>query len=87
VWLVVLEDEWAFSQLWIVLSLALVGVSMVLGMGYFGPEGKRISRMAQERGGDDGNVRRRIGRLLWVSRFDVLILVVVLWAMVFKPGS
>ncbi|MBI4261026.1 MAG: DUF2269 family protein [Actinobacteria bacterium] len=87
VWLVLLEDEWAFSQLWIVLALVLVGMSMVLGMGYLGPEGKRISTLVKERGDADPDARRRMGRLLWVARLDVLILLVVLWAMVFKPGA
>jgi uncharacterized membrane protein len=87
IWLVVLEEEWAFSQAWIVLSLVLVGVSMILGIGYFGPEGKRISRMADERGAEDPEVRRRMGRLLGFSQVDVLILLVVLWLMVFKPGA
>lgn len=86
IWLVLLEEVWAFSQLWIVLSLALVGVSMVLGLGYFGPEGKRISRIVEERGPEEPAVRRRMSRLLWLARLDVLMLLVVLWAMVFKPG-
>jgi uncharacterized membrane protein len=86
VWLVILEEEWAFSQLWIWLSLVLVAVSMVEGISS-GPEGKRIVRMADERGGGDGEVRRRMGRLLWLARLDILILVVVVWLMVFKPGT
>jgi hypothetical protein len=60
---------------------------MILGIGYFGPEGKRISRMADERGAEDPEVRRRMGRLLGFSQVDVLILLVVLWLMVFKPGA
>jgi uncharacterized membrane protein len=48
---------------------------------------KRISRLADERGAEDGEVRDRLSRLLWLARIDMLILVVVLWLMVFKPGA
>ena len=87
IWLVAIEEEWVFSQTWIVLSLVLVGISMVLGMGYFGPEGKRISRITEQRGPEDPEARGRMDRLVWLSRLDVLILLVVVWAMVFKPGA
>ncbi len=86
VWLV-FEEHWSFSEFWIILSLVLVGVSMILGFGYFGPEGKRIAKMVGERGPEDAEVRRRMSRLLSLARLDVLILLVVLWTMVFKPGA
>jgi hypothetical protein len=55
---------------------------MVQNAFYSVPEGKRIARLAE-----DHEVRRRLSRLLWLGRLDVLILVVVLWLMVFKPGG
>jgi uncharacterized membrane protein len=76
----------AFSDTWIWLSLELVGVSMVLGMAYFGPEGRRIGSIVDERGPDDAEFRKRMNRLLVIGQLDLLILVVVLWLMVFKPG-
>jgi uncharacterized membrane protein len=86
IWLVFVEEGMAFSQLWLVLTLILVGVSMVQGISS-GPEGKRILLMADERGPEDREVRRRLNRLLWLGRLDLLILVAVLWLMVFKPGG
>jgi uncharacterized membrane protein len=86
-WLTLIEDEIAFSHSWIWLSLVLVVVSMVLGMAYFGPEGKRIGRIAAERGPEEAEYRRRMDRLLMLNRLDLLILAVVLWLMVFKPGA
>lgn len=82
------EDWIAFSQTWIWLSLVLVAVSMMgLGIAYFGPEGRRIGRITAERGPDDPEIRRRMDRLLTVNGLDLLILAVVLWLMVFKPGA
>ena len=86
IWLVVLEEEWAFSQAWILLSLVLVGVSMILNIGYSGPQGRRIAQLADQRGAENPEVHRRMGRLLALSRIDMLILLTVLWLMVFKPG-
>ncbi len=86
IWLVPVEEALSFSQLWIWLSLVLVGVTMVQNAIYSAPEGKRIARLAEQRGAEDPEVRRRLSRQLWLGRLDLLILVVVLWLMVFKPG-
>lgn len=86
IWLVVLEEDIAFSQLWIWLSLVLVVVSAAPGL-YSGPKGKQISRRAEELGPENGEVRLGLNRLLWLARFDILILVAVLWLMVFRPGG
>lgn len=87
VWLVPVEEDLAFSQLWIWLSIVLVAVTMVQNGIYSVPEGKRIARLAEERGAEDPGVRHRLSRLLWLGRLDLLILVAVLWLMVFKPGG
>lgn len=87
IWLTLIEDWISFGHTWIWLSLVLVGVSMILGIGYFGPEGRRIGRIVTQRGAEDPEIRRRMGRLLAVNGLDVLILAVVLWLMVFKPGA
>lgn len=86
IWITAIEEWVGFSQLWIILALIGVGISSVLGMGYFGPEGKRLGRMAAERGASDPELKRRNRRLLLVSRLDILVLVFLTWDMVFKPG-
>ncbi|HEX6263520.1 MAG TPA: DUF2269 family protein [Actinomycetota bacterium] len=86
IWITAIEDWVAFSQLWIILALVGVAVSMLLGMGYFGPEGRRLGRLAGERGASDPDLKTRTRRLLLVSRLDILVLVFLTWDMVFKPG-
>jgi uncharacterized membrane protein len=86
IWLVPVEEDLTFSQLWLWLTLVLVAVTAVLSM-YSGPEGERIARLADERGAEDDEVRRRFSRVLWLTRLNILILVAVLWLMVFKPGG
>jgi hypothetical protein len=87
IWIVLVEEDLAFSQLWIWLALVLVALSMVQNVTYAAPEAKRIFRLADERGAEDREVRRRLDRLHWFAWLDVLILVAVLWLMVFKPGG
>ena len=76
--------EW--SQTWIVLALAAYGFSFVLGTAFLGPESGRILRLAEERGAEDPEVQRRIRRLLWPARFELLLLIAVVLDMVVKPG-
>jgi hypothetical protein len=87
IWITVIEEWVAFSDTWIWPSLVLVGVSMVLGMAYFGPEGRRIERIADNRDPGNAEFRQRMDRLLLIGRLDLLLLAVVLWLMVFKPGA
>ena len=87
IWLVIVEEWAAFSQVWIWLTLVLLAVSMGQNAIYAAPEGRRIAALARERGAEDRAVRRRLDRLLWLGRFDVVILVIVVALMVFKPGA
>ena len=83
VWLVLRVDAWEFSQTWITLGFTGVAVGVVLGMGYYGPKGRQL--IAQIESGDAGAgvTARQIGL---VSMAETVILLVVVWAMVFKPG-
>jgi hypothetical protein len=87
IWLVILEEDISFPQLWIWLTLLLLAISMGQNGIYSAREGSRVTVLADERGAEDAEVRRRFGRLLWLGRLDVLILVIVVGLMVFKPGG
>lgn len=86
VWMVLVSDAWAFSQLWIVLALVAYGISFLIGITYFGPAAKRIERAVEAEGPDGATVARLIRTNLLVSRFDLAILLFIVWDMVFKPG-
>src|SRR6266511_475274 len=64
------------------------GVALSSAQGiYSATEGKHVLRLSEERGAEDRDVLRRLHRLLWLARLDIVILVAVLWLMVFKPGG
>lgn len=60
---------------------------MLIGIGYLGPEGKRIGRIAAEHGPDVPEIRQRMDRLLRVDGLDLVVVTAVLGLMVFKPGA
>jgi uncharacterized membrane protein len=72
---------------WNVYGLAVIAVSIVNGAGFLGPESGRIGALLDERGDDDPEVRRRIGRLFLVSRVELALLISVILVMVLKPGT
>jgi uncharacterized membrane protein len=84
--MVIDQDAWKFSQFWVSAGLAVFLASFIAGAGFLGPESGRIGRLAQERGSDDPEVSRRIGRVIWISRIELLLLILVILDMIVKPG-
>lgn len=84
--MVAINDVWTIGQLWIVIALVLFAASFVVGMGFFGPESKRIAAAIEAGGPDSPEAQRRIRRLFLVSRLELVVLVVIVWDMVVKPG-
>ncbi len=82
--LMVLElDGFEFSQAWILMGIGGVALSAALGMGYLGPQAKRL---VGELEAGDARGEARLTAVSRVALFDVVVLLVVVWAMVFKPG-
>lgn len=81
------SEAWAFSQTWVWLSLTLAVLSLIVGGAFFGPESGRIARLAEERGGDDPEVVRRRNRMGMLQNIDLLVILVIVALMVFKPGA
>jgi uncharacterized membrane protein len=84
--LLVDEAGYEFSQTWIMLGFAGFIFSFILGAGFLGPESGRVHKLIAERGAEDAEVQRRIRRMFWVSRVELLVLVAIIADMVFKPG-
>lgn len=84
--LLVNEVGYDFGDLWITLAFAAFLFSFLLGAGFLGPESGRISKLADERGPAERDVQRRIRRVLWFSRLELLVLIAIVLDMVVKPG-
>jgi hypothetical protein len=84
--LLVIDGEWGFGKLWVILAIAAVALSFVIAIGYLGPETKRMSTLIGQRGFSDEQVQSRLRRLMVVSRVELVLLVAVIVNMIFKPG-
>jgi uncharacterized membrane protein len=80
------EGNWDFADAWISIGFTGFAVSFLAGILFFGPESGRIAKLVQAEGAASPAVRTRLGRLLVFTRIELLILLVVIWAMVTKPG-
>jgi uncharacterized membrane protein len=74
------------SDLWIIIGLAGIVSTIVIGAA-FGPESGRLARAADERGPDDPEVLRRTRRIFAISRVDLSVILLVVADMVLKPGA
>ena len=86
IWLVAVS-AWNFTDAWILIGLTGIALTIVTGVGFLGPESARLGALAAERDPTDPEIQRRIRRIVSISRFDIVVLVLVVADMVFKPGS
>ena len=85
--MVVKEDFLAFGDTWIVIGLGGFLFSAVTGAAFLGPESGRLAKLIEAKGPEDSEVRARIQRIFLISRIELVVLIVVIWAMVTKPGA
>ena len=73
-------------QAWIILALIGFGLSFLTGIGFLAPQSKTLHNEIERLGPDAPEVRARIKKLFLVSRIEALILVLLVFDMVIKPG-
>jgi uncharacterized membrane protein len=84
VWLVLDSDSWEFGQTWIVLALALFAVAFLTGAAFQSRAALGAERAVDR--GDDAEARRQLERWLRGYALILVLLLVLAWDMVFKPG-
>lgn len=85
-WLVI-DGDWDFAGMWISLAYLVFIASLVISMGFLGPESRRITAAIQSGGTDGTEATSRLTRLLWVTRVDTLLLLFAVFLMTVKPGA
>ena len=83
----VLEGNIGFTTPWVILGLVGIGLTIITGSTFLGPQSKKVGQLIDARGGDDPEVKRRIARLVAVGRIDLVVLALVVVDMVLKPGA
>jgi uncharacterized membrane protein len=83
VWMV-LERDLGFGRGWVMAGIGGFTFSLVLGAVFNGPEAARIGKAIEEKGGGDPEVVRRINRVLFSGRIELLVLLTVVFFMTTK---
>jgi uncharacterized membrane protein len=78
-------DQWDFEQLWIIIGIAGFLYSAINGAAFLGPLSGKTAKLIDERGVEDAQVQNNIRRLFLYGRIELVILIVVVWAMTMKP--
>lgn len=84
--LLVNEAGYEFSQAWI--SIGFLGwiISFLVGIGYYGPQDKKLQALVVAEGPTAPGVVTNVRQALMVNSIEILILVLVVIAMTTKPG-
>lgn len=83
VWMVLENSQWNFGQLWVRLALGLFVVAFLIGGVYLGRVGTQLARLTADRGAE---AQVLMNRWLVGYRVALVVLLVIVWDMVFKPG-
>ena len=81
------EAGYEFSQLWIILALAGWILSFLVGVGYYGPQDKKLQALVAEKGPTDPGVAANVRAALTVNSVELVILVLIVVDMTVKPGA
>jgi uncharacterized membrane protein len=74
------------GQGWVLFGFIAYLLSFLVGAGYLGPESGRLSKLVDERGPEDAEYQARLKRIFFVSRIELVLLILVVLDMVVKPG-
>jgi uncharacterized membrane protein len=84
---VMVIDRWAFDQFWIIAAIAMFAFSFVSGAFYLGPQTGKLKKLYETEGTDAAGAPVLIRKLFVVSRIELVLLVLIVFDMVLKPGS
>lgn len=85
VWMVLRNDAWSFSDVWILVGLGLFAIVFAAGAGFHVPNYKRIHASEERYGPDSPPTIRLIRRSFAATWWEIVILVVIFGLMIFKP--
>lgn len=85
VWAVI-EGNWDFGDAWISIGFATFIVLMITGSTFHRRNGATLRSMLEQHGPGSPEVVARVQRGVMVAGFEIVVLLVAIWAMVAKPG-
>ena len=86
IWMVA-TSGWSFGDAWIVMGLGGVVVTMAIGLGVITPTGRKMMEESQKPEPSGPAMAAYSQRMRMLSVTNITILMIVVWAMVVKPGA
>jgi uncharacterized membrane protein len=86
IWMVSI-GPWNFGMLWIDLALAMFAFSFVSGAFYIGPQLKKLTAAIDRDGMDSPAGDEILRKIFLVSRIELVLLILIVFDMVLKPGA
>ena len=87
IWLVARDDGgWDFDMTFVQLGFAGWIISFLIGIGFYGREGKKRAGIVESEGAASPSVAASFQRTAMVNSFELLILLLVIVDMTTKPG-
>lgn len=80
-------DAWEFSDTWIIIGIVGFLATLVTGLFYLTPTAKKLGGVIGQRGPADPEAQALIKKILTIARIDLVVLVLVIFNMVTKPGA
>ena len=82
-WMVFERPAFAFGDTWVLIGLIGIAISGAVGGAYLGPKVKTIAEKLEK----GENADSLIATITRVVLIDLVLLLVVVWAMIAKPGA
>jgi hypothetical protein len=86
IWMVII-GPWSFAMFWVDAALGMFAYSFVTGAFYLGPQLAKTRALAQTEGPDSAAVQAKVQKLFLASRIELVLLVLIVFDMVIKPGA
>jgi uncharacterized membrane protein len=83
----VANEDLGWTDAWILIGIGAFLVALAVGVVFLIPEGRRIATLARTPGHDPAEVRDRSRRRLLVARVDLLVLILAVADLVYRPGG
>jgi uncharacterized membrane protein len=80
-------QRWSFGQAWVTISLVLWLASLLSGALYLGPRSTKVGELFAAEGPTSVAGRALMAQIFLISRLELVSFAVIVFLMVFKPGS
>jgi len=81
-----IEGPWGFGDPWISAGLTMFVISFLIGAAYLGPNSEKLAKIGESEGVASEAYTTQLGKILFASRIELVLLWVIVIVMVLKPG-